>query len=223
MAELYKIMQDLTVIYYTANIIPEKFARTVRTYLTKAIGDLPLIVIEQPKEVQRSHLQIYRNALQGAKQAKTKYIGIAEDDVLYSPEHFKFRPKDGKFAYDVGNWGVYTWTKPPVFSYKGRRNMYSLICERDLFIEAMEERFAMYPNDASVPIECWAEPGKYERQLGITVRETEEFYSNPPNIVFSHPAAFAYANLGHRKKLGEMRAIEIPYWGRIEDIVKLYE
>lgn len=239
MAELHKIMQDLTVVYYTANHISEAFARNTKRQLIRAIGDLPLICVSQKQvmfpglknyqeniivgDIGRTHLNIYRQALIGAKAAKTKYVAMAEDDVLYAEEHFKFRPRPGYFAYNVGVWGIYTWTKPPMFSYKGRRNMYDLICERELFIEAIEERFAMYPNDEAVPLESWAEPGKYEDNLGITVRKTEEFYSTPPNIVFSHESALAFDNLGTRKKLGKIRALEIPVWGRAEEIIKLYE
>lgn len=224
-------MQDLTVIYYTANVIPETFAHHVRTRLRFVTNKVPIIsVSHQPLnfgentvvDLPRHHLSIYRQALVGAKAAKTKYIALCEDDVLYSPEHFKHRPQPGKFAYNIGNWGIYTWQEEPMFSWKGRRNLCALICERNLFIEAMEERFAKWPNDSKVDLGIWAEPGKYERQLGVMPRETETFWTNPPNIVFSHEKALAYDNLGKRKKVGELRAYDVPYWGSAKDIRSLY-
>jgi hypothetical protein len=174
------------------------------------------IVVDLP----RHHLSIYKQALIGAKVAKTEYIALCEDDVLYSPEHFKHRPSRGKFAYNLGHWNIYTWGDP-LFTWKGRRNLGQLICERDLFIEAMEERFAKYPDDG-VELGIWAEPGKYERLLGVTVRETEEFWTNPPNVAFSHQSALSYAGLGERKRLGELRANSIPYWGSATEIRSLY-
>lgn len=230
MASLPEI--DLTVVYYTANIINEHFADNVRFQLSEASKPYPIISVSKKPinfgynivvDSPRSYLNIYRQALIGAKAAKTKYIALAEDDVLYSPEHFKHRSSPGVFAYSVANWGVYTWTKPPVYSWKGRRVLLGLICERELFIEAMEERFAKWPDDTKVNTDIWAEPGKYERQLGVTVRHTEKFWTHPPNIVFSHEDALAYANLGTRKRLGELRATALPYWGSIEDMMKVYK
>ena len=112
-----------------------------------------------------------------------------------------------------------------MYSHKagGRRALLNLICERDLFIEAMEERFARWPDESKVNLSLWAEPSKYERQLGVTVREHEIFFTNPPNIVFIHETALAFGNLGKRKKHGEFRAYDIPYWGRAEDTVKNYK
>jgi hypothetical protein len=72
--------------------------------------------------------QIYRQVLEGAKQASTDYVAVAEDDVLYSPEHFKFRPKPGHWGYNMNPWSIYTWGEP-IFTYKapgGRRNLNDL-------------------------------------------------------------------------------------------------
>ncbi len=225
---------DLSVVYYTCNAISPRFAVNTQRYLRDAIGDLPLITVSHKPmgfgknivvDLERSHFNIYRQALIGAKEATTKYIALAEDDVLYSPEHFKHRSKPGKFAYNLGAWAIYTWNDPPMFTHKGtvRRNLNSLICERELFIEAMEERFDRYPNPQPDLKDVWAEPGKYEDHLRVTRRASEEFYTNPPNIVFSHQTELSFAGLGTRKRVGEFRAYEIPNWGRASDIIKLYK
>lgn len=215
-------MQDLTVVYYTANVIPDKFARLTKSYLESAIGSLPMVEIRQSPDIPRSHLQIYKNALEGARLAKTKYIALAEDDILYHSDHFKYRPKTNVFAYNMSVWSIYTWIKPPIFSYKDRRNLSQLICERDLFIEAMEERFAKYPDETKIDIGIWAEPGKYEDHLRVTRRESEKFYTNIPNIAFSHETALSYLNLGTRKRLGSLRVTALPFWGSADDILNLY-
>lgn len=221
-------MSDLTLIYYTANVIPDNFAKKVRQTLRDATDDYIISVSKRPIDfgenivvsTPRSHISIYRDALVGVRAAKTKYVALCEDDVLYSPAHFKHRPTDGVFAYNMSAWNVHPWEN--VFHHKagGRINLNSLICERDLFIEAMEERFAKYPDGTDPAV--WAEPGKYEKNIGVTIRPTEAFYSNPPNIIFYHDTALSYEHLAKRKKLGEFRANEIPYWGRAEEIIKEY-
>ena len=115
-------MNDLTVVYYSADAAPKRFLMNLRSNLSNAIVDLPLVVIKQKPDVPRSHLQIYRNALAGAKEAKTKYIALAEDDVLYTPSHFEYRPKSGVFGYNMNVWSIFTWDNPPIFSYKDRIN-----------------------------------------------------------------------------------------------------
>lgn len=223
---------DLTIVYYTANVIPEDFMRRVQSQLTLAAWDYPIISVSKKPidfgqnivvNTPRSHISIYRDALTGARAAKTKYIAMAEDDCLYSPDHFAIRPsRSGVFTYNQAQWSIYTWVKPPMFTYKGRRNMYALICERDVFIEAMEERFNRWPNEADINLSNWAEPGKYERQLGVTPRESEFQQSGIPLVVFSHETALGYAGLGRRKRVGTMRAYDVPYWGRADNIIKRY-
>lgn len=225
---------DLTVVYYSANVAPVAFRASVLARLIEVTEGLPMVAVTHgpvPVEVEndiivdlpRHHLSIYRQALTGAKAAKTKYIALCEDDVLYSPEHFKHRSQPGKFAYNMNYWNITTWGDP-IFTQKlgGRRNLGNLICERDLFIRAMEERFLRWPDDSKIDLGVWAEPSKYERQLDVPVREYEAFCTNPPNIMFSHETALSFAGLGTRKRAGEIRAVEVPYWGKASEIRSMY-
>jgi len=97
-------MEDLTVIYYTSNYLEEKnpyFLENTKKQLLKAIGNIPLITVSQKPtiignnctniclgDIGRSHLNIYWQILQGCKAAKTKWVAMAEDDILYSEQHF---------------------------------------------------------------------------------------------------------------------------------------
>lgn len=228
-------MSELTIVYYTANAIPSVFALLIRQHLKKSIGGTPAIIVSHKPtadffanniivDLPRHHLNIYRQALIGAKAAKTKYIALCEDDVLYSPEHFKHRPQLGRFAYNMNYWNITTWGDP-LFTQKlgGRRNLGNLICERDLFIKAMEERFLRWPEDSKIDLSIWAEPSKYERQLDVSVQQHEEFCTNPPNIMFSHQTALSFGGLGTRKRAGEVRAVQIPYWGDATNIRSIYQ
>lgn len=222
-------LSELTICYYTANYFegtgnaPRDFIKATKDKLLEAKGDLPIVQNVLLFGARPSHFGIYRQALAAAKEAKTKYIALCEDDMLYSPEHFKYRPRKKPFAYNLAYWGIYTWQKPPIYNYKGRKNLGNLICDRVAFIEAMEERFAKYPDPDPKLKDIWAEPGKYERQLEVAQCETEDFYSQPPNIKFSHETELSFAALGIRKRAGELRAYDIPYWGHVNKIRALYE
>jgi hypothetical protein len=238
MAEVTK--DNLTVIYYTSNwldIHNPYFLENTKKQLLIAIGDSPLISVSQKPiafgknicvgDIGRSHLNIYRQILTGAKAAKTKYVVMAEDDILYSYEHFhNYVPERNVLAYDMNKWSIFTWTNPPLYSFRTNRKVInSLIAPRDMLVEAIEERFSKFEgvSEDKIPLHYWGDPGRYESKLGVTVRETEEWYSGCPNIVFSHPEAYGYLSRGTRKRLGDLRAIELPYWGRAEDVLKLYE
>lgn len=236
--------KDLSVIFYTANFIDESFASNVRKQLVKSINGLPLIVVShKPMGIEmfkghsgeyknivfhakeRNFANIYRQALLGAIEAKTTYVATAEDDALYPPEHFEHVPTAGKFAYDRNIWGIYTWTDPPVFSWKGRRSFWTCVCERELLIEALEERFAKhpYPEKSKFITKLFGEPGKYEDQMGVTVRDWEFYYADQPSVVFSHESSLSFLNLGKRKKLGDGQKEDLPFWGNCRDILKLYK
>lgn len=229
-------MQDITIVYITANKISDYFGHNLRKKLLESAHNSPIICVSKKAmgfgrgeniifDGEISHFNIYRQALAGAKAARTKYIAIAEDDVLYSPEHFRHRPSPGKFAYNIACWGMYTWIEPAVFSYRAmgaRRNHGMLICERELYIEAIEERFKKWPDDSKINKALWAEPGRYEDRIGVTVRESETFYTEPANVMFSHPEGLSHAGMGEKKRQGELRALEINHWGRAENIKKLY-
>src|SRR3989338_4917546 len=148
-------MIDLTIIYYTSNYLDDHnpyFLANTKKQLLEAVGNLPVISVSQKPidlgtniclgDIGRSHLNIFRQILVGAKAAKTKYVAMAEDDILYSCDHFHtYLPEKDKFAYNMSKWSIYTWTKPPTFSFKARLVVNSLIAKRDMLVEAMEERF----------------------------------------------------------------------------------
>jgi hypothetical protein len=232
-------MTDLTIIYYTSNWLDSRnphFLANTRKVLLEAAGGLPIISVSQKPidfgqnicigEIGRSNINIYRQILTGAKAAKTPYVAMAEDDVLYTHAHFhKYRPQKTDFAYDLSKWSIFTWTKPPMFSYRvNRKVINTLIAKRDALITALEERFNKFKGvpDEKIPTQWWAEPGRYEKELGVTVHPTEAFKTCNPNIVFSHPEALGYLIHGEKKPLGSLRAMELPDWGRAEDILKLY-
>ena len=228
---------NLTIVYYTSNYLDDKkpaFLEATRKQLVSVTRGCPIITVSQKPmtfgtnicvgNIGRSHLNLYKQILIGCQAATTKYVALAEDDVLYSTNHFfDHVPSPRTFAYNMCKWSLYTWVKPPMYAFKHRAVINSLIGERDLFVASLEERFAKYPDPATTPLIFWADFGRLENHLGVTVRKTEEYYSKVPNIVFSHDNAFGYLLLGKHKKLDYVRAYDIPIWGKAYDILKLYE
>lgn len=245
-------MIDLSIIYYTSNWLDDHnpyFLNNTKTQLLYAIGDYPLIVVSHKPsnfkganaeivmgDIGRSHLNIYRQILEGCKAATTKYVAMAEDDILYSFEHFhspqiekEFNAHGDVFLYDMNKLSLFTWIKPPMFSFRSKRRVVNhLIAPRQLLIDALEERFKRLERlkgrgkTEEDVIKYWGDPGRYEDILGVTVRKSVEFYSNKPGIVFSHPEAYGYLTQGKKKRMGDIRIIELDGWGRAEDVLKLY-
>ena len=209
--------EKLSVIYYTSNYLEEKnpyFLKNTKKQLIKAIDDLPLVVVSQKHlgfddilfekkgvptleycigDIGKSHTNIYLQILEGARLAKTPFVAMAEDDILYSWEHYHSRlPKrDDVFLYDMNRLSILTWNKPPLYSYRYKRTVVNqLIAPRQMLIDALEERFALLKNDPNLPLKYWGDPGRYEDILGITRRKLDTFMCTNPSIVFSHEWAY---------------------------------
>lgn len=233
-------MNDLTIIYYTANKNSDRFMANTQKYLLKAIGETPIISVSfKPTvigsncknicigEQKRSNYMIYKQVLIGAKEANTKYVAMAEDDMLYSPEHFQYRPPaDDMLSYDINKWSIFSWVVPPILSYRVRRLMNSLITTKEALVNTLEERYTKYPVLEKIPKELfklyWGEPGRFEGHLGITPVKTEEYSSPVPNIMFSTSEALGYIDLGQRKAHNKIRSNKVEPWGTAEEILKLY-
>jgi len=248
---------DLTVIYYTSNYLDDTnpyFLANTKKQLVKALDGLPLVVVSQKPlavddilmvgredktvnvcvgDIGRSHLNIYKQMLIACKTATTKYVATAEDDIFYSYEHFhthEYYPPEDTFMFDMNKLSLFTWTKPPVFSFRhNRRVVNQVIAPRQLMIDSLEERFARVEQllKEGRPLEkiikYWGDFGRYEDHLGVTVRKVDDFMCTCSSIVLTHEYAYGYMfNHGKRKRLGDLRINEIPYWGRAEDMLKLF-
>lgn len=220
-------MNDLTCIFLTVNKVPEQWAQFQKETLLKALDGYPVITMSmkpldwgtnvlQDGEISASN--VYRQLLRGAKLATTKYIAVAEDDALYPREHFhSFRPKDDEFGYNFSRWGIFSWGIPTYF-WCDRISNLTLIANRELVIEALEERFAKYPE--GTPNAQTGELGRYKRQmdLGTTNYKAVAFYTTVPVVNFSHPEALCTFEQRKRKRLGFVRAYDIPYWDHAKDL-----
>lgn len=224
-------MQDLTIIYLTASEIPLAFAAGQRALLEEAVGDTPIISVSREPldfgtnlldEEPRSLSNIYRQVLRAAKLATTPYVAIAEDDCFYHAEHFGMRPShDRVFLYDQNRFALFTWGEP-IYSFRDRRSNSTLIAPREYLIEALEERFARWPDGTPDKITGEVGRGMVERNLGITVRDVEERFGEVSVIQFNHAGASEDRQRSQRKKLGQIKCYDLFHWGHARDLVKLY-
>jgi hypothetical protein len=223
--------QKITAIYYTANVIEEPFGENIRKQILKSIGDIPLISVSQKPmdfgdnicvgDIGQSHINIYCQMLIGARAAKTDYVAMCEDDVLYMPSHFSFLPELDTFAYNTNRWRIFTWSKS--FSYSPRPVASQLIAPRIQLIKTLEEKFEKYPDP---PPEIWkffCEPGRREKQLGVTPQKMINFNSSGPcNIIFTHEKSIGFAHQGTKKSHGPLKKDKLPHWGSAEEVLWTY-
>ena len=223
-------MSDLTILYYTANLLPPGFASAVRAQLMLAVGDrYPIFCISQGAldfgsaqinvgPLGPSVLNLYHQVLLGAQVARTPYVALCEDDTLYTPGHFDcYRPNLDTFAYNHHKWALYTWGEP-IFSAKTNRSVLNqCIAPREQLVRALEERFEHEYTPERVQ-KHFAEPGRYERWLGVTIQKMEAFESPEPNIVISHEHALGFQQLGTRKALGDRQCERLDPWGTATEV-----
>ena len=236
---------DLTLVYLTMNLVPWQEMHI--KHVKELAEDHPLITISRlPMEglpgiqirqgAEQSHDKIFQMMLVAAKTATTDYIGIVEDDMLYSKDHFELRPPLDTFGYNWNRWVLFTWGEQ-MFSFKRRYCNGCSILPRLELIDALEERYAKWKD--GIPHLLAGEVGyaKVEKALGVKVRKSVEMYSKTPVVQIQHiygTPGYGRANPDPekdtldlearkvRRRHGMMRAYEIPYWGRAEDLVKKF-
>ena len=190
----------------------------------------------------RNSLSINIQMMRALEVVKTKYIAIAEHDCLYTLEHFAFIPPDDNvFWYNENVWMLQLCceTHPEtigMFSiFPGRKANSQLIVETNLMIEATQARInimsdpawrAKYPSGRIG--EAWMMDYNHAMRLArgksvryireklkeyITKYKGETWSSKLPNIDIRHNDNFT------KNRRGRKRRFELPYWGKIEDIL----
>lgn len=225
-------MNNTTIIMLTANRVSPSWAEFHKEKLIEAANGKPIITIsrkpldwgENLLDKEPYHISnIYFQLLRGAKHAKTRYIAVAEDDTLYPEEHFEYIPPMNTFAYNQNRFGLFSWSRRPTYFWKDRISNSTLVASRELVIEALEERFGKYPN--GTPTGFTGEMGRnnIEDKLGITRRKSKWFTTEISVVRIDHEKGVDKLSQSHRKGMGILRAYDIPYWGKAEDLVKAFK
>jgi hypothetical protein len=231
-------VSDLTVIFLTINRMPSRWEQFHREHLLRAVEGRPLICISaKPMDLGRPNTEyliqtgpfrawnVYTQLLRGARMAETKYVAVAEDDTLYPKRHFSdFRPKDDEIAYDMSRWSVFSWKgENAFFSAIRKHGNFTMIGPRKLVIDALEERERKYPEGKDYSGEI-GRPD-VERVLRVTRHKLVEWYCIEPMVNLCHPEGLSptYVNTpGLERKPGELKAYDIPIWGKAATIAAIY-
>lgn len=227
---------DTTIIYYTDNTLEPTLDKKVQDHLVKAADGKPIISVSQKPvklgtnicvgDIGRSHHSMYRQILEGAKAAQTRFVALAEHDCFYSSEHFNWTPhRDDTFYYNLNHWFV-DWNGAHdgrySYSYRRRLALSNLVCNRELLIEALGSRIRLIENGHSLirglPGAC--EPGVLLESEAFTGAPTggkkhraEGFRTETPNLDIRHGGNFS----GRRK--GKNRRYSLAPWGSFHALV----
>jgi hypothetical protein len=229
-------MKDLTIIFLTNSRLPKKWQAFHREKLLEAIGDTPIISLSREplnfginilQDQPESKPNIFYQLMRAAKMVKTPYFAVVEDDTLYPPDHFTYRPPKDSLAYNYNRWSLYTLN--PVYSLKNWiKTGAVLIAPTKLALETLEERFAKYPMGGKMPNGMTAEIGTSEKELGLPIKKVVNFKSENPVIQIDHDyftktyEEKETIERRHRKQLGDIRALSVPYWGEAKELVKYF-
>lgn len=233
-------MVDITIIYMTANRMPQRWVKFHRRHLLAAITGLPTVLVVPEGTGEELDLGIGEKKLyqdlpwggwstfcmwnRAAKLAETEFVAIAEDDSLYHPEHFiDFRPRHDEIAYDMSRWTVMSWHREPRYSMIRRLGGFMMVAPTQLVIEALDEREAKFPRGFHRPGEIGREDS--ELRMGVTRRKHVEWYCKFPTINLAHTEGVSPTYIGptkRKRKEGEIKAYDIPYWGRAADIADVF-
>ena len=222
-------MNDITIIFLTANRVPKEWVKFHRTVLEKAVGENPVISISrEPVDFGTNFIQtepesgsnVFFQLLRGAREAKTPYIAVAEDDTLYPPGHFDLRPQNGAVAYNLNRWVINLERRRPYYGYAHKTVNASLIAPRELVVQSLEERYTKYPD--GTPDKFTGEIGRWEIENGLGVKRVKKvtLESEIPIIQFKHN--YRRSGLGNVKKSlrSRIRSYELPYWGKVSELTK---
>lgn len=235
-------MNDLTLIYYSASVIPEIPAERIRENLLLVTkNQYPIISVTQKPldfgqnicvgEVGVSKYNEYKQILMGAKEATTKYVACVEDDVLYSPGHFEYRPPAETFAYDTNYWfaqmGQDFFWRHTIEKMSG---MLGCIVERETIIKNLSKRYELYPEDPTtthVKWIQWGEPGFYDDKFFGMENKRTSFFSDKPSLMFIHEKAMGTKQLVRFKRrygdpLPENKCESLEGFGTAKSIIEKY-
>jgi len=140
-------MEDLTIIYYSANAEKPEFEQKIIKNLKESANGIPIVSIThkaidlginvQVGEQPMCYSNLWKQQLAGLKLAKTRFCVTAEADCLYPPDYFKFIPLREDLVYRYNNVWCY-WKRKPAF-YKKPSCEGAQMCGRKYWIERLEQ------------------------------------------------------------------------------------
>ena len=202
-------MEDLTIIYYTANTEDETFENKIRENIVEQAKGLPIVSVSRKPikfghnicvgEKPVSYINSWKQLLLGLKEAKTKFCIATESDCLYPPDYFSFRPPSERQTYQYDNvwvvWKYKYWYWKKYNSCEGAQ-----ICGREYWIERLEAMLSS--------------PETNTRKLVQMIFPDYKTWTGEPVVTFKTRDGIN----GGTGYIRESSQKEIPYWGEINKL-----
>lgn len=214
-------MDDITIVYYTRNAIADTFAGEIRKRLLETVGNTPIVSVSHKPielgqnicvgEFPKSNYMLWKQIFLGTLVARTPWVGMAEDDVVYTLEHFAFRPPDeNTFCYDINRWQL----NEDKFFYRYSISMGMCVAPRAALVTSLALRFAKAPTWQG-ELHAWAEPGLREWMDDLPTVKMQKFSSKSPQVMVNH-----HDSLGGRRHYHKRDTIvdELPDVGAAKDL-----
>jgi len=224
-------MNDLTLIYYSANSLPENVAVNFRRELLNVTTNVfPIISVTQKpvdfgnnicvSEIGQSYYNLYKQMHIGVQAAKTKYVATVEDDTLYTMEHFAYRPSsDGIISYNKSMW----FLDRNIFWNRGGTGTFGCIAPTKILYDTLEQRFRRFsiePMPRDYQKYFWRDPGQ-DDQLGFKNQEIEIFSTRVPLITLCYFAATH--GWPKRRQQTSKTTDRLEYWGNATELRRKME
>jgi hypothetical protein len=219
------LWSDMTLLYYTANVIPESFADRVRGHLFEMANGLPIVSVSQKpidfgenicmENIGHSPPSVYRQILTGAKIVKTKYLACCEDDSLHDQEYFSDTKLDTDHIYYNHRWNV----MPTFFYFRRKRyGMCTCVCSTELMVKIMQEKWDRWEKEKYQPV--FAEPGRRDKELGLYEVKLAFLRTKNVSLTFKH-----WNSLSGVSKIFKSDIVYPihPFWGKATDLWKRFK
>lgn len=204
--------QTSGIVYYTDNTLDATIATACQRNLDRCRGHMPLVCVSQKpmrfgdqnivlSGQTRSYLAIWRAIVAGLEAIDSDVVFLAEHDVLYSPEHFEFRPSVmDAYWYNTSRWCVNA-TTGELRNYRGMKALSHLCGNRDLLLEHFRARVARSEREGDRWVyAATCEPGVQQPPVGIDDHPVMIWSTEIPNLDIK----------AHGKNWGQRTAIR---WG----------
>jgi hypothetical protein len=219
-------MEDLTIIMCTVNRVPAAWAAYHKEKLLEAAAGAAIITISrEPLDWGLNLLQedyglsnLYRQVWRGAQLAQTLYVATCDDDTLYPPSHFEYRPPADSFGYNLNRWHLFAWESRgrPFYFHKPRPGAGLMIAPRELVVAALGARFVL-SEGGELPGRLCHELGQ-RGSMDCDQARWSKFYTKEPVVSFYHEGSVDEASQRRRKAAWPVRAYDLPYWGPAEEL-----
>lgn len=222
-------------IYYTDNALPDVIALPVRERLEAISRDKALPITSASLKrmrgfgaknvyfpsLKRGIPAMFKQILGALENSTADIVYFCEHDVLYHPSHFDFvPPDDGKVYYNLNLWQVRASDGHAV--YWDAKRVSQLCGYRRVLIEHYRKRLARVEQHG-YSTAMGFEPGSHNRPERVDDLKSDTYRSEFPNLDIKHggnitPAKWSLADF-RNAPTGWAEADELPYWGRLAEVL----